>query len=306
MERCVDITHWFNLYRHKVPYAAILLIFSPITILLNLILIVSFIVTRQVTQNTSNILLYVLSFSDLAIGAVSMPLTASNLLNMNDDSFCIKGKVLSVITSINHSSLILTILLAVDRYLHMNPDIQNRPSRFAKILERPYIYYLIVIVFITCNSLSASIAFMFSTKMKVAIAITITGILFIQIIIITCLYIRGFLRIRKFADNSPVYSESVGSTASRPDYVRRLYKTVMVILSLTFVQYLPYNVIIFLSMIYPKLSYIEIFAYFFDFATLSIYAGSFTNCFAVLYFNSSAKEWIFRKIGIRRTVDQSR
>ena len=305
MESCDDMKSWLNLYRHKVPYAAIMLIFSPITILLNMTLIASFMATRQVTQNTSNILLYALSFTDLVTGAVSMPLTASSLLNMTDDNFCIKGKILIAFSGNGQSSIMLTLLLAVDRYLHMNPNIQNRPSRFAKIFKKPYIYYLIVVLFIISNSISASIAFTFASKMIVAIATAFTGLLVVQIAIITCLYARGFLRIRKFTDSNPVYSESVGSAGPRPDYVRRLYRTVMVILSLTFVQYVPYCTLSIISMIFRnsmQLHSSAIYAYIHDFATLTIYSGSFTNCFAVLYFNNSAKDWIFRKIGIQRTL----
>ena len=39
----------------------------------------------------------------------------------------------------------LTVLIAVDRYLHMNPDMERR-SRLATFFERPKIYYTDVVL----------------------------------------------------------------------------------------------------------------------------------------------------------------
>ena len=92
-DTCTSIREWHNMFVHKKPYAVTLVILSPITILFNLSLIVSFTGTKQVTQNTSNILIYVISLYDLAAGAFTMPLTAGILLNTDASDICIKSKV---------------------------------------------------------------------------------------------------------------------------------------------------------------------------------------------------------------------
>ena len=161
MSNCSYISSWLIFYKHKIPYAAILVILSFIAIILNLTLIVSFIATRQVTKNTSNILIFALSLSDLATGVVSMPLVASILLDKKAVDLCIKSKVFIILSGNGQYSVLLTVLLAVDRYLHMNPNIQNRPSLMRKILKKPNIYYSMTSLFIFSNLPTLGIAFEF-------------------------------------------------------------------------------------------------------------------------------------------------
>ena len=304
LDKCNAVAYWLLLFKHQVPYAILLSIFTPITIILNLSLIASFIATQQITHNTSNIVIFVLSLIDLITGAISMPLTANVLLHLNEDDTCTKSKVLIILNNSGQASIILTSLLALDRYLHMNPDILNRPSRMKKILKVPSIYYVLMFVFIIVNALSFAIAFELNQKVTGSIAMFFTILLSIQLIFIVCLYTRGYLRIRRFADNSPVYNEPIGST---PDYVRKLYKTVLIIVSLTFIQYIPYSIVSIALAVHHspvQLSSNPIFAYCFEFATLSLRAGTFTNCLAILHFNNRAKNWILHKTGLQRISQQ--
>ena len=295
------------MFEHKEPYAVTLLAFSPITILLNLSLIISFIATKQVTQNTSNILIFVVSLYDLAAGSFTMPLTASVLLNKDASNICIKAKLLIILSCNGQSSIFLTVLLALDRYLLMNPDIRNRPSRMKIILKTPNIYIVVAAMFIIINSLLATFAFELHRKLTISIATSFAAISSILLIILVCLYIRGYLRIRKYADNNPVYNESIGSSRATPGYVRKLYKTVLVIVSLACIQHVPYCVaglIIALHHHPIELRSDTVFTCFFELATLSTHAGCFTNCLAVIHFNSLAKNWIFSKTGIQTFIEQ--
>ena len=306
LDKCTAVAYWLKMYKHQVLYAILLSTFTPITIILNLSLIASFIATRQVTQNTSNILIFALSFFDLTIGVVSMPLTANVLLHLNEDDTCAKSKVLIIFSSSGQASMILTAFLALDRYLHMNPNIQNRPSRIKKILKAPNIYYVLAIVFISTNALSFTLAFQLNKKLTSTVSSISTILLSMQLIFTSSFYIKGYLRIRKFADNNPVYNEPMGSA---PDYVRKLYKTVLVIVALAFVQHVPYCIAAIIAALHydpGELSSDPVFAYFFDLASLSAYAGSFTNCMAILHFNIRAKNWIFHKIGLRKAPQQGR
>ena len=294
------------MFVHKEPYAATLLAISPITILLNLSLIISFIATKQVTQNTSNILIFALNLYDLSAGMFTMPLTANVLLDKDANDTCIKSKLLIILSCNGQSSIFLTVLLALDRYLHMNPDINDHPSRLKTILKTPNIYVVLAGILITTNAVSAIISFQLYKQLTVSIATSVAGIFSILLTILVCLYIRGYLRIRKFADNSPVYNEPMGST---PDYVRRLYKTVLVVVSLALIQHFPYcvaGIIIALHHDPIKLSSDPVFALFFDFATLSTHAGCFTNCLAILYFNNRAKGWIISKTRIQWIAQKCR
>ena len=301
---CSSITDLYKIFAHKVPYAVILLVFSPITILLNLSLIISFIATKQATQNTSNILIFVLSLCDLTTGAFGMPLLASILLDINAKDTCLKSQILTILSSSTQSSIFLTVLLALDRYLHMNPDIRAHRSTIMKIFSKPIIYFILAAMFIITGSLSATITFVLQDTYTVSISTAVASFYSVFLVLTALCYTRGYLRIRRFADNSPIYNESMGST---PDYVRKLYKTVLVIVSLTFIQYIPYSIVSRALAVHhsPKqLSSNPVFAYCFDVATLSLHAGFFTNCLAIIHFNTKAKNWIFSKTGIQRITQQ--
>ena len=310
MDDCSTITSWLIFYEHKVPYAAILIIISPITILLNTALIVSFVATRQVTQNTSNILICILSFSDLTTGAVSMTLMANILLNMTADDLCIKTKVLMSFVSNGQFSIFVTVLLAIDRYLHMNPDIQNRPSRVKAIFKKKNICYPLMVAVIFLSSVFVMLVFDINTKLTMVITAIFTGLLAVYVIIIVCLYTRGYMRIRKFTDNNPIYNESLGSTNTTPDYVRRLYKTVLVLILMAFFQHIPMCVVHIIAIVlFPSreataIKEKAIIPYFFEFAGLLANVGFFINSLAILHFNCKAKKWILAKLGMHRVTSQ--
>ena len=286
-----------------------MLTFSPIAILFNITLLASFIATKQSTQNTSNILICALSISDLINGAFSMPFIASILLNMTSDDICIKLRIWFCFASNGYYSVFLTTLLAMDRYLHMNPDIRNRRSRMRKIFEKRNICNLIV--FTATISLSFFVLGALNINSSLTSLITGTFIILssVCILIITILYVRGYLRIRKFTDNSPVYNQPIGSTNTTPDYVRRLYKTVFVLVSLATFQHVPLCLVYTVSVIllsFNKLKDNATLPYFFEVSSLSSNAGSFINCVAILYFNKQARKWVLARIGVDPCVGQSR
>ena len=299
---------WFQIVtsiNHKELYVAILLTLSPIVIVSNLILVASFIATRQATQNASNIAIFVISLSDLIVGAVSLPLKASLFWDLT--AICTKMEVVYFFNAFEHFSVILTALLAVDRYLHMNPRIQSHPSKLRMLMKKPKIYYVIIAFFFAYTSLFAFNAFYNSEILTTIMKALLLYSLSIHIIIITFLYARGYLRIRKFTDSNPVYCDNDGSSASTPDYVRRLYKTVLVLISIAFFQYVPYCLIWNTLTALSLLKKIDMKSWYTvgEYSSLFIYAGSFTNCFAVLHFNKQARYWVLKQLRISQTAGQS-
>ena len=298
-----------KLFPHKEPYAAVLLLLSPITVLLNLGLIVSFIATRQVTKNASNILIFSSSFCDLITAAVSMPLASSILLNMKGTDFCIKSMVLFVLSGIPHLSVALTVLLAMDRYLHMNTDIQGNPSKLKRMLKKQNICYLILVGFIVLISTFTIAALHINRMLTMTITAFFTILLTIYEVVVACLYIRGYLRIRRFVDNNPVYNEPGGSTRTTPDYVRKLYKTVLILIILAFVQYVPLSVIHTFAIAFDYeqgANKHQFLVMAFEAAHLASNAVLPLNCLVILHFNNEAKTWILRKVGLRKISGQAR
>ena len=275
----------------------------PIVVLLNLTLIVSFVSTGQVTQNTSNILIFFVSLCDLASGIIFLPFSANLFLNFNAKDLSMKIKLYLISEVFFYTSQFLTILIAFDRYLHMNPDLRSRPSKITKIFKRPFIYYLVAIIFLLNISYCTAGALFQgeSTILNEAIALFPISLTSICMLATTCSYVKGYQRIRRFTDNNPVYQEN-GATDGHPSYVRNLYKTVLVLICLVCIHNLPFSIVsvVIVSLHYTKkLHDYNIAGYFYEFAVFLMYTSSFTNCFAVFYFNKRVKCWISNKFRVK-------
>ena len=308
MVECYVLSFIQQFFPHRIPFASVVIAFSPIVVFSNLFLIASFIATRQVTQNTSNLIIFLISLCDLTSGVIFLPITANILLDINAKDVCLKSEIFTFLCALINVSTLLTVFLGIDRYLHMNPDIRNRQSRIKKIFKTPCIYYLIGFLVTFLMAYFAFAAFYIHGNAFIDIAsFFLTSLVTTAITITACLYTKGYLRIRNFTDSNPVYCNSGGSS-ERPEYVRSLYKTVMVLVCLVCIHYLPLSIISIVAAIlkYSKISFDgNLFAYFYEFAVLLVYASWFTNSFAILYFNKKAKNWIISKLRLKHAVNQT-
>ena len=189
----------------------------------------------------------------------------------------------------------------------MNPDSHNRQSLTRKMFKRPYIFFVISIVFVISETLSLISLFYRSQDRMWKSVMSFTSMILFAFLILTtvALYTRGYLRIRRVADNNPVYRES-GET---PEYVRSLYKTVFALVLLVCVHQIPsfgMRLAMMIISILNKPYDGQIMTYAIEFSILLNNAGCFTNATAVLYFNRKAKYWIRRKIGRSNDDGQSR
>ena len=301
---CTGLLNLLESIPHKEGFAYVMLSMSPFAILLSLTLLLSLAATRQVTQNTSSLLIFIITLSDFISGALGMPLAADILLNQAAHGICTKLKIIVIIGGTINFSTILAILTAIDRYLHMNPDIRGRTSRISQIFEKPVVYYLVVVVFFL-SLLFPTLSLVFEKKdrkLDLAMGLFSTGQLTIYLLIVSCLYTRGYLRIRKFADSNPVYCKKIGPTSSAPNYVRRLYKTVLTLILLACFHFLPlYFTSIAMVMVYifNKDFDTRNLLQFYEIALLFFYAHGISNCVAVFCFNKRARTWIFNKTKIK-------
>ena len=121
-------------------------IYCPVIITINIVLIVSFFATKQSMKNTSNLLIVCLSISDSLIGAVVIPVLIIKLLWFDTEKHC---SIVPVFFSLDYLfggiSLTMTMLLAIDRYNHMKPNVLENESKLDKLFKRPRIYFLIFV-----------------------------------------------------------------------------------------------------------------------------------------------------------------
>ena len=228
-----------------------------------------------------------------------MPLYIMLKTHLLSVSVCIWSKIAQILFSTSIStSTYLTILIAIDRYLHMNPDMENL-SRFYKVFDRPYVYFLVIFVVIFAVSISAAFTmFAYLSPASFGIAnlciafLTVTGLC-----IIIVLYTKGYLRIRRCAKSSPLYSESATSGVA-PIYVRRLYKTILLLIIVQMVVYIPtcvaQAVFAVLGMIMSQRDYSKVTIWY-QFCGILMFSNSFINSLIVIIHNREAKKWICNK-----------
>ena len=275
-------------------------IFSPVTIILNSLLIISFIATKQVHQNTSNFLITCLSLSDLLNGAISMPLLSSSLLNIEDVKACRSFRIGQISSSFfNILSGSATFLIAIDRYLNMNPNLERRP-RLANLFQSPYIYLLLLAL--TLFALLISVTGMFTSSIQsthyAVLNAAIGALTLIAVCAMTIMYAKGYLRIRNFTDASPIYREKNGR-GSRPEYVRKLYKSVLVLVILNISMTAPTCLVsIVVSLVYflgsPNDYVVASTIYLL--VCMLIYLNFSVNSLVIFWFNETARQWVLTKM----------
>ena len=230
-----------------------------------------------------------------------MPLLASVHLSNDDAVRCIRFKIAQVTSGcLGFVSVFLTVLIAVDRYLNMNPNLE-RLSRFYKIFQAPYIYYVIALVTTSMLGLSIANTFMADVKLSsnfgLLTSVNVT-LLTIGVCVVATLYIKGYIRIRKFTEASSIYRERNGN-ATRPQYVRNLYRSVLILVVLMTVIYVPLCIatIVVLIDVFIESSNANRVAYsMFVLTVLPLYMNCAINAFVILWFNKVAKQWVLSKM----------
>ena len=300
MEWCASLS---EIYHSSFPFVVTMVgigsaILSPITVCLNTLLMASFIAKKQVSQNTSNFLIMFLCLSDLVNGAVAMPLLASILLSNHGKTRCIRSTIGNLtFYFFNFLSATITVLIAIDRYLNMNPHLE-RQSRLYKVFQKPQIYYLLAFVAISMLAFSlANVLLSREFSVNLGLLIIANVILFTAAIsVVATLYIKGYIRIRKFTEASPIYRER---NATRPQYVRNLYRSVLVLVLVMMLIYVPLcmaTIAVLIDVLMGSGNVSRV-AYSINFSsTLLLYLNCTINVLVVLWFNNVAKQWVLRKI----------
>lgn len=278
----------------------------PLISVLNSILIAALVATKQATQNTSNLLILCLSVSDFITGAIILPIFVYVRLNGDQLTTCTLPMLASLLSKcFSKFSSSLTVLIAVDRYLHMNFKVQAEQSMVRKIFKVEKIGYLVTFVFIVNFSLSIVTSFFQSQSLLnkngmflLRLIPPILGCIFLTSI--TFLYIRGFKRICTFTEDNAVYREQLDS-GEQPQHIKNLFKTVLVLILLAFISFLPYSIaeVTEVTLIVLKKPFNKTgMAYFTGIAKVAFTSGAITNCLAVFHYNRIVRKWSLKKFRI--------
>ena len=291
-------------FAFNTAFACILIATAFFTVIVNVLLLTSFIATKQAMKNTSNFLITCLSLVDLLNGAMALPLMSLLFLanGKMENCFVLTASLMSPAILTNISGYI-TVLIAIDRYIHMNPDFHNRPSKLAKLFEKPRLYILLVVSSTLAGAVSASSFFVY--KMG-TFGTTIANILLVVLAMfflsfMVTIYASGYLRIRQFTVDNPVHATQ--STTDGPMYLRELYKTILIVLVTLVVAYTPYLLLIFITTVLLVVDPNKLTLGLLQLRTatlLLMFSTCITNTLVIFYRNKKTKGWLLGKIQCHR------
>ncbi len=284
----------------EIIISAIFAIYCPVIIILNVVLIISLFATKQSMRNTSNLLIVCSSISDCLIGAVVMPMIVTETFLLHSSSLCTHIEIsMALKIFFGGVSSGFTMLLAADRYFHMNPEFQRSQSKIAKLFKRPRIYVLIFacLVFFAAITLS----FFFTTRLNPQIAFYFAGsylvIMVVMLATFVAIYTRTYFRIRRFVAQNPIYQDSGESGSNQsPEYLKALFKTVLLLVVATALSWLPTIAMNISSTVlsFVNHAYINTTKYLMlgKVADAMFFSSSFVNAFIILYRNEKSKKWL--------------
>ena len=293
-------------YRNSFPFVSnvmgiSLAIFAPITVLLNALLMASFIATKQVYLNTSNFLIVCLSLSDFLNGAVTMSFLASILYKIDLKKSCDIFNTVQITSGFFATlSSILTVLIAVDRYLNMNPHL-GRSSRCVKVFKMPNIYFLVTIIAIAILTYSVTSTYAITLDVNSMLFAWLMFINSLMVMLGSCavaiLYAKAYIRIRHFTDTSPIYKERNGNI-TRPQYVHSLYKSVLVLVIFMMLIYVPFccaQLAVSINILIGSKDFMVVHSCF-NLAGNLLFLNCIINSVVILWFNKTAKRWVLANI----------
>ena len=263
----------------------------------NCVLAIALVRTKQIKPPT--LLIFCLSVVDMMVGlfmAVAIPFALSTKYNEGFDPTCLATATLTFVTGfLTQLSSALTVLLAVQRYNHMRPN-PVQTSFLTKLFILPYVVPLVLVVILF--SLSFPMIHFMGAHYKaqlhiyqLAFAIFYFGI----ILMVSCVYTKGYLRVTRFVDQSPIYQNNDGIVA-RPLYVRRLFKTVLALLIILLFNHLPTtigNILVSMGTIFNIRNNTGA-RIVLSFAMPSILVGPCLHPIVVLRYNTEAMAWVRR------------
>ncbi len=304
MENCLIVN---SLYKFGTPSyqrlcGVIILFYSPVIIAINTLLIASIIATKQSLKSTSNLLIVFLCLSDVTIGAIFVPLQGIENIWYDDPRICaIKTATPALQAFCFGNSMGITMLLTIDRYLHMNPDFHRSSTKLAKSFRRPWIFGLLLVVCLISAITALTLHFAIINGLEWMLSVNLFFVVYctITMVTITALYTRGYMRIRLHLADNPVYANREDPNEN-PEYLNALFKTVLLLIIALYFSWLSALV----------LNIVLVSAYFNDSnnfpppAAEILYitspflfnTNSITNAAIIFYRNKKSRDWLMKKV----------
>ena len=288
---------------------------SVITVAVNILLLMAMIATKQALINPSSIIIMFMSCADLLNGMLSFPLLAAVRLWCAKNCFT---KTLSEFITIflGYLSSMAIVLLAIDRYLHIQTTVPLRESFARKLFKGRRL--AIPMMAITVFSMTMSILFWLfhiaRYEGKISIGSLVITLKITSISTITIFYIKAYNKVRRFVRTNSIYNSEFQSVETNsankqnspsepsikePVYLRNLQKTVTVLVIALMATYIPQFVaqsvrfiLLLAGQQYNELLIVT------EILNAMLFCNSAVNSIIIFKMNKRARSWLFKKLKI--------
>ena len=301
MKNCTTVFDW-NIKFSESQKILVSVLFSATILLIlttNGVLILVMVKFKQL-KTAQSYFIVLLSFSDLVLGAVTVPLSV--LCVTNSIQRCFTYLTYETVSIINgRFSAYMTFLIALDRYIRINPNL-TPTSRFCQWLKSNQGSIAMVIL---CLVTSFFRGLMITAKIERKMFISIFGIIeFLALLTMLALYIRIYCKVRSVVETSVVWNESIDG--EKPGYFKHLSKTVFVIVSVLCICYLPFMVANIVMILSKRSEGVPSKVQFWWAIALNFtYLNSGLNAVIIIARQETLREFVVRKLlflGFRRSV----
>ena len=225
----------------------VLISFSLASTAFNILLISSFIGTKQINKNTTNLLIFITSINDLLSSCSLLPIIAFTIYRYDTNVKCtlFLTAFMALVALVRYSGL-LTYLITIDRYLHMNPNvltISKWRERVKKSFKRPQIYFVLsssaIIAALSSWYFYEVVHFSEEWQGVLQLIDAILGLLGMSTL--SRLYFKGYSGIYKHVVQSRLHSnETLADSSHRVGYLQNLSKTVLLLALTMLLTYVPF------------------------------------------------------------------
>ena len=132
-----------------------------------------------------------------------------------------------------------------------------------------------------------------------------TGLFAIVMLVIlpifVTIYARGYLRIRRFVAENPVYqNRGEADSNESPEYLKELFKTVLLLVIVIVISYVPMIATTLAATILSIVKHTDLkttnYLIFAHTASIFLFANSFLNALIILYRNKKSKKWLKERL----------
>ena len=270
-------------------------------VIFNLSLIISLIKTKKLT-NTSKYLIMILSLSDCMTGCTIVPLAIVSFTKYQRQQVCqleIPAQFLAFLFAF--ISYFMVILLAIDRYINIDPNLRHVNSRTQWCFSCPGVKFLVSTAIFLSIAISAAITVASAVSWYYLFIAVLCSTNFLLMLIPTILYAHAYVKIKRHIRTSRIYIHNTNEdnrANNRISIYNKFGTTIFLLLLCFLIFYVPQLIIAIYTCVLlqtgSKLNQTQIFLL--SFTMLVSHLNSVVNALLIIHRDTKIKGYIFSSL----------